>query len=267
MKKQQGSALILAILLLAFFMALSLNMLTISRAKAQRAGDTVIGNKVLSDSDSASTLGYYEYNLALEYVKKGFVTTTGTAYALTVGGILSTTTSNITVEGISLSSDRDYFGSYISKKGTNFATTANALLQSETTTGSGSTIKLVSRNWNTNAGGELRDLWYNVTGTSIGGYKIFSLQAKTGSTTTTVISGGALVGSTNVFDANVSTIVGNVVTVYSKNIIFNSLNTTINGNSTYVVYVTRKSVFDGAKAESQRIESDTLESIVVELQK
>ena len=42
MKKQQGSALILAILLLAFFMALSLNMLTISRAKAQRAGDTVI---------------------------------------------------------------------------------------------------------------------------------------------------------------------------------------------------------------------------------
>ena len=70
MKKQQGSALILAILLLAFFMALSLNMLTISRAKAQRAGDTVIGNKVLSDSDSASTLGYYEYNLALEYYLK-----------------------------------------------------------------------------------------------------------------------------------------------------------------------------------------------------
>lgn len=266
MKKQQGSALILAILLLAFFMALSLNMLTISRAKAQRAGDTVIGNKVLSDSDSASTLGYYEYNLALEYVKKGFVTTPE-AYYLTSGGILSTTTSNITIEGISLSSDREYFGSYISKKGTGFATTANALLQSETTTGSGSTLKLVSRNWNANAGGVLRDLWYNVTGTSIGGYKIFSLQAKTGSTTTTVISGGALVGSTNVFDANVSTVVGNVVTVYSKNIVFNSLNTTINGSSTYVVYVTRKSVFDGAKAESQRIESDTLESIVVELQK
>ena len=54
MKKQQGSALILAILLLAFFMALSLNMLTISRAKAQRAGDTVIGNKVIFYYDSAS---------------------------------------------------------------------------------------------------------------------------------------------------------------------------------------------------------------------
>lgn len=263
MKKQQGSALILAILLLAFFMALSLNMLTISRAKAQRAGDTVIGNKVLSDSDSASTLGYYEYNLALEYVKKGFVTTTGPAYALTDGGILSTTA----IEGISLSSDREYFGSYISKKGTNFATTANALLQSETTTGSGSTLKLVSRNWNANVGGELRDLWYNVTGTSIGGYKIFSLQAKTGATTTSVVSNGALVGTTNVFNEDVNTVVGDVITVYSKNIVFNSLNTTINGSSTYVVYVTRKSVFNGSKSESQRIESDTLESIVVELQK
>ncbi|MBN1470103.1 MAG: hypothetical protein JXM74_05415 [Fusobacteriaceae bacterium] len=265
MKKQQGSALILAILLLAFFMALSLNMLTISRAKAQRAGDAVIGNKVLSDSDSASTLGYYEYNLALEYVKKGFVTTT--TYSLTVGGILSTTTSNITIEGISLSSDRDYFGSYINKKGTGFVTDANAFLQSETTTGSGSTLKLVSRNWNANAGGELRDLWYNVTGTSIGGYKIFSLQAKTGVTTTSVVSNGALVGATSVFNTNVSSVVGDVITVYSKNIVFNSSDTAINGNSTYVVYVTRKSVFNGIKSENQRIESDTLESIVVELQK
>lgn len=262
MKKQQGSALILAILLLAFFMALSLNMLTISRAKAQRAGDTVIGNKVLSDSDSASTLGYYELKLAYDYVKKGFVTTTGPSYYLTSGGLTVTTT----IEGISLSSEKEYFGSYISQRGTNFNTSANAFLQSDSTTGSGSTLKLVSRNWNANAGGELRDLWYNVTGTSIGGYKIFSLQAKTNAITTTVISGGALIGS-DLFNTDVHTIKGNVITVYSKNIIFKSLNPSINANTSYVVYVTRKSEFDGSLTESQRIVADVVESIVVELQK
>lgn len=261
MNKKQGSAMVLAILLLSFFMALSLNMWYISQKKAQRAGDIVIGNRELTDIDSSSTLGYYEFYLATEYMVNGFVTSPS-SYTL------STTTTNATInytsgtaftttyEGISLENERQYFGAYLDTSGSalSLSTSSNAILKEEVI----ENHKLKSRNWATKAdgitGSAITELWYDTNEKSVGGYEITSL----------------IVGATPVTTNNFKDVVGltsgtevDVVTVYEKTIHFPG--TTKNKSITYKVEVTRNSIIDKTSPLYSIVE-DSIENITVELQ-
>ncbi|BDU49579.1 hypothetical protein [Haliovirga abyssi] len=71
MKREKGSAIILAILILSFFMALSMNMFYISRQKANKATIKIKGNKVLSKIDVGASLGALEYATAILYEQPG----------------------------------------------------------------------------------------------------------------------------------------------------------------------------------------------------
>ena len=253
MNKKQGSAMVLAILLLSFFMALSLNMWYISQKKAQRAGDIVIGNRVLTDIDSSSTLGYYEFYLATEYMVNGFVTspssytlaTTTTPYVISTSPVAFSTT----YEGISLENERQYFGSYISTTGA-LSSTANAILEKDEIVGG----NLKSRTWNrTFAGAKITELWENSTGESVGGYKIKSLRVDGVNKTNTSEFLAALSGGNSY----------NIKTIYEKTIHFPG--TTKNESITYKVEVTRNSTINKTSSPYSIVE-DSIENITVELQ-
>lgn len=258
MNKKQGSAMVLAILLLSFFMALSLNMWYISQKKAQRAGDIVIGNRVLTDIDASSTLGYYEFYLATEYMVNGFVTSPSaytlpsstTTYAISSSPVAFSTT----YEGISLESERQYFGSYISTTGA-LTTTANAILVKDEISGS----KLKSREWNRSiSGAKITELWENSIGISIGGYRITSLKVNGVDVTIT---------NTSDFLSKLTTVGTNytIKTIYEKTIFFDSNSSTKNSNISYIVEVNRESKVERTST-SYNIVEDTIENITVELQ-
>ena len=261
MNKKQGSAMVLAILLLSFFMALSLNMWYISQKKAQRAGDIVIGNRVLTDIDSSSTLGYYEFYLATEYMVNGFVTSPSaytlpistTTYAISTSPVAFSTT----YEGISLENERQYFGSYISTTGA-LSSTANAILEKDEIVGG----KLKSRTWNrTFAGAKITELWENSTGESVGGYKIISLKVKP------IIASTYNTLDTTDINAFTTAINGvgsyNIKTIYEKTIHFPD--TTKNKSIDYKVEVTRNSTINKTSSPYSIVE-DSIENIIVELQ-
>lgn len=257
MNKKQGSAMVLAILLLSFFMALSLNMWYISQKKAQRAGDIVIGNRVLTDIDSSSTLGYYEFYLATEYMVNGFVTSPSSYTLTTTNGTMNYTSGTAfttTYEGINLENERQYFGSYISTTGA-LSSTANAILEKDEIVGG----KLKSRTWNrTFAGAKITELWENSTGESVGGYKINSLE----------VDG---VNKTNTSEFLAALSVGNsykIKTIYKKTIVFASNDSAKNSNISYVVEVSRDSKINvtGVSPLEYNIDSDSIENITVELQ-
>ena len=248
MNKKQGSAMVLAILLLSFFMALSLNMWYISQKKAQRAGDIVIGNRVLTDIDSSSTLGYYEFYLATEYMVNGFVTspssytlaTTTTPYVISTSPVAFSTT----YEGISLENERQYFGAYLYTSGSALSTSANAILKKEVIENS----KLKSREWETVGvtGAAIKELWESTPNTkSIGGYKIVSINGISYSSPYTLPSATT-----------------DILIVYEKEIYFNSNNENKNKSISYIIKVERKIKTDS----SGDIDSDSIENITVELQ-
>jgi len=70
--KKKGSALVFSVLILAFFLAISLNIYFLARKKAQRAGVKVAGEKTTNNIDMASSLGYQELLMAENFVRVGF---------------------------------------------------------------------------------------------------------------------------------------------------------------------------------------------------
>ena len=229
MDKERGSAMVLAILLLSFFMALSLNMWFLSQKKAQRAGDKIIGNKVLTDIDGSSTLGYYEFYLATEYLTKGFVTSTSYGAIPTVSTTYSSVdgtgieTFSTTYEGIQLERIQDYFGSYLSSSGA-LSTSANAILREEVITGT----KLESRRW-LNGLGTISELWSDFSRESLGGYKIDTIKVE-----------GLLVADKSAFDTAMGSTAKKVSTLYKKTIYFSSTSAKLNP-ITYNIMVERES--------------------------
>lgn len=213
MSKKKGSAMVLAILLLAFFMALSLNMWFISQKKAQRAGDKVIGNQVLTDIDGSSTLGYYEFYLATEYITKGFVTSSNyTSIPAITTSYSSISSSGIevfstTFEGIKLDKLQEYFGSYLSTSGA-LSTSANAILRQDVIAGG----KLASREWLTTGSAIVSELWNDFSRESFGGYRIDS-----------VTVGGAPVIGQAAFAAAMGITTKTAITLYRKTIYFPSV--------------------------------------------
>lgn len=251
MSKKKGSAMIMAILLLSFFMALSLNMWFIAQKKAQRAGDKILGNQTLTEIDASSTLGYYELYLATQYMTNGFVTSPA-GYTVTTASIDYTTGAAMTtIEGIQLPSQIEYFGNTIVTTA-GFTTTANAILQSVNTGGN-------KRNWATSSGA-LGSLWWT-SGSSIGGYTISS--AKVGATS--VIS----TTKNNFLTASygASPTVGElkiVDTEYKKTVRFNG-NSNITSAS-FIITVKRSTTLSYKTSAEFDIPADSIVEIVVERQ-
>ncbi|WP_319204812.1 hypothetical protein [uncultured Ilyobacter sp.] len=71
--KEEGSAVILSVMSLAFFLAMSLNIYYTGAKKAESAIDKYTGEKITNDIDIASSIGYQELYLAENFVRKGFV--------------------------------------------------------------------------------------------------------------------------------------------------------------------------------------------------
>lgn len=252
MDKKKGSAMVLAILLLAFFMALSLNMWFISQKKAQRAGDKIVGNSVLTDIDGSSTLGYYEFYLATEYMTKGFVTTgTYTVPASTVdytsGGAITPT-----IQGIWLENEKEYFGSYLSTSGA-LNSSSNALLKEDRIVSS----KLSERNWEVTGGAIVNELWEANDWTaqeSFGKYKIKSVSVNG----TDVTSKSLLVGQLAEATAK------EVISEYEKQLTLgNSATATKNKITTYRILVRRKSQNRKSPTGVIIIDSDEISEIIV----
>lgn len=253
MNKKKGSAMILAILLLAFFMALSLNMWFISQKKAQRAGDKIIGNSVLTDIDGSSTLGYYEFYIATEYMTKGFVTTgTYTVPANTVdytsGGAITPT-----IQGIWLENEKEYFGSYLSTSGA-LNSNSNALLKEDNID---SNNKLRERNWEVTGGAIVNELWEASDWTaqeSFGKYKIESV----------TVDGNPVSDSIGLED-KVKLIPSNtkkIITNYIKNITLTTLDSDKNKETSYIITVKRESDVKWIDNKTV-IESDKISEIIV----
>lgn len=70
--KKKGSALVFSVLMLSFFLAISLNIFFQARKKAERAGVKVSGERITNNIDMASSLGYQELLLAENFVRTGF---------------------------------------------------------------------------------------------------------------------------------------------------------------------------------------------------
>jgi len=259
MNKKKGSAMVLAVLLLAFFMALSLNMWFISQKKAQRAGDKVLGNKVLTDIDGSSTLGYYEFYLATEYMNKGFVTspsafvipsTTTTYASLDASGnpIFSTTN-----EGIQLSNEKQYFGSYFSSQGA-LTSSANAILTEVVY----SNNRVERRDWYVTGGAIINELWQSpnwTTQASFGGYRIV----------TPVKLDGVNYNDYNNFWIEMNDLATKTaITIYEKNVQLNSV-VTKNKPTTYTIRVQRTTVMKQTATNIKELDitSDDINEIVV----
>lgn len=70
--KKKGSTIVFSVLMLAFFLALSLNIYFLARKKAERASVKVAGEKTTNNIDMASSLGYQELVMAEGFVRIGF---------------------------------------------------------------------------------------------------------------------------------------------------------------------------------------------------
>ncbi|TDT69791.1 hypothetical protein EV215_1330 [Hypnocyclicus thermotrophus] len=185
--EKNGSALILVILLLSFFMAISLNLLYMSEEKGKRAGYKIVGQKHLSYIDESSSIGYYELYLADKYVKLGYIyDDTNTIFTgskkdyfgkkakyenySSLGYFPSIpTTSEPAIAGVVIGNYIDYFTSYWN---VDFNSTDQAIIILENKTSG----KVDNRTW-TNYENKVVKLWYDPSTTkqSIGGYKLLDI--------------------------------------------------------------------------------------------
>lgn len=85
-KREKGAAMVLALLVLMFFMAISLNVFFIAEKQAKKAGIRVVGNKAQSVIDTGANLGMYEVRTAFRYMR-GNMNSAVTDMAANQGGI------------------------------------------------------------------------------------------------------------------------------------------------------------------------------------
>lgn len=95
---ENGSAIVLAILLLSFFMALSLNMFFIAQKKSERAGVKAKGVKVLTNIDGGASIAYYELKRASDYVTDGIDLVPQKTEVITVGAVTATGINGVVLE-------------------------------------------------------------------------------------------------------------------------------------------------------------------------
>jgi len=203
--KKKGSALILSILMLSFFMTITLTMYYVARNRNKRSIYKIQGMRISSGLDSGSAIAHYELYLADKYVSQGYLyerpdykgnnedysisTTTGTIkYTMEIG----TTGGAIKLvpeigkhyTGIVLNNYNEYFGAF-------WDTTKGLPIQ----VNSGSLIiddkklkqpwiaedkvigtKIVSRAWLNNGGEKIVRLWTTEGAISVGGYRLTDIK-------------------------------------------------------------------------------------------
>ncbi len=195
---EKGSAIILAILLLAFFMALTMSMYFLAEKKAEMAGLKSRGTKELASIDSGTSIAYYEMGLASMLQKTGIIdrgqnfdisATTGGPYLSAAAGELERNvqmpgggdTTNLTLQALTIEDYTDYFSmgltqDYDGRKDSNeediLFTSINDIRIPADINGIPTTN--YNKEWH---GGMLTNngrLWTGTTPASIGGYKITS---------------------------------------------------------------------------------------------
>jgi len=197
--KKKGSALVFSVLMLTFFLAISLNTYFLTQKKAQRAGVKVQGEVATNNIDIASSLGYQELLIAENFVRNGFLYSgthpsvsgnfNNTAYTQTNGNFfyldLSTGfyKSGEKYAGIQLNNFIDYFSSQWDY--TAGAVADQKLILGEEVSGD----KVISRMWQS-AGipDKLTPLWdpsLGGSGISIGGYRLKDIDPALPTTNTT----------------------------------------------------------------------------------
>lgn len=238
--REDGSAIILAILVLAFFMALSMNMFFLAQKKSERAGVKARGVKVLSNIDGGASMGYYELSRASNFVTEGVVRrntdgTTRTAISVTISAI---STNAISVqEGVVLEKYQQYFGGFIDS-------TTGSVVLAEVTTGNSMWFNQFTGEAGTTS---IIELWTtsNDNMASIGGFRIKRTNGNrelrlNGTQQNQIPAGEDLKGDT-------------IVVTYIKEL------TIPEGNLNYSIECTREVVYDS----SGNVDSDDLTEIVV----
>jgi hypothetical protein len=182
--KKKGSALILVILLLGFFTAMSMNIYYTGRKKAETSGDKKTGEQLTNDIDIASSIIYQEAYLAENFVRLGEVYGSSHAAAGTTNYVAPTIdgtypyfnygtyTYTKMYPGIQLNNISEYFDSNWNYD-KNSSAASQKLIMSEVVEGG----KIKSRIWQ--SGGipsKITKLWEDSDLMSIGGYKLASIK-------------------------------------------------------------------------------------------
>lgn len=223
---------VMAVLILAFFMTLSLNMYFLADNKAERAAFRSEGTSIMGDMDASTTLGYYELFVASEYITKGFV----------IGDLDVTTPS-----GIRLPSYIEYFAHKLDST----ATTGNAIVINNNTV---SGIQAKDREWEKLKPSRLLELWYN-SGRSIGGYGLKELKKDS-----ILISPSA---DKNNFISQLDNGGNQLTSIYNKTVIFPSDSTLNLEKNEFEIIVTRNSELEKKSNDEYTIVSDGISEIKV----
>lgn len=233
--KKKGSALILTILMLSFFMTITLTMYYIARNRNKRSIYKIKGMRLSSSLDSGSAIAHYELYLADEYVSKGHLyettSSSGIDYEGDNGGYVAPgSTAKYTVEvlgsdgiiklapittkhytGVVLNNYNEYFaakwdptitGSVVTVDVGSSINDPNVLSQPWVaeekidSLGGG----LLSRAWMNHDGEKIVRLWTESIGTgiSVGGYRLKEIvgKDKSGNDLVVPLDGNTLVTTT-----------------------------------------------------------------------
>jgi hypothetical protein len=199
--KKKGSALILSILMLSFFMTITLTMYYIARNRNKRSIYKIQGMRISSGLDSGSAIAHYELYLADKYVSQGHLyengvyngnnesypipTTTGTIRYTTEIGTTGGTIKLVPeigkhYTGIVLNNYNEYFGAFWdATKGLPIQVSSGSsiiddekLKQPWIAEDKAIGDKIVSRAWLNNHGEKIVRLWTTEGAISIGGYRL-----------------------------------------------------------------------------------------------
>lgn len=205
--KKKGSALILSILMLSFFMTITLTMYYIARNRNKRSIYKIQGMRISSGLDSGSAIAHYELYLADEYVSKGHLyeneiyngnnesypipITTGTirytTEITTDGAVKLVPKEKKHYTGIVLNNYNEYFGAFWdATTGSPIQVSSGLSIDDEKlkqpwiaeekvkTTSSGPIV--VSRAWLNNDGEKIVRLWTTKGAISVGGYRLTDIK-------------------------------------------------------------------------------------------
>ncbi|MGB6128522.1 MAG: hypothetical protein WBG30_07215 [Psychrilyobacter sp.] len=279
--KKKGSALILSILMLSFFMTITLTMYYIARNRNKRSIYKIKGMKVSSGLDSGSAIAHYELYIADEYVSRGYSYEVGSTYFGKYGvdtyiGSLSETKQyteeissgskriivpieNNHYTGVVLNNYNEYFASYWDPElGTSKVpgvTSVQAIqpwIAEDKVIGS----KIISRAWLNNGGEKIVRLWTldkdkdDVDAISIGGYRLIKSGVEN-TIPTTIIGNLSSINPTTKTD-------GDTIFVYEKIV---SISSGSIGIENYRVTYKEKITTSGGKIVVDELEEMTVEKL------
>lgn len=279
--KKKGSALILSILMLSFFMTITLTMYYIARNRNKRSIYKIKGMKISSGLDSGSAIAHYELYIADEYVSRGYPYEVGSTYFGKYGvdtyiGSLSETKQyteeissgskriivpieNNHYTGVVLNNYNEYFASYWDPElGTSKVPGVTSVQAIQPWIAEDKVIdsKIISRAWLNNDGEKIVRLWTldkekdDVDAISIGGYRLIKSGVEN-TIPTTIIGNLSSINPTTKTD-------GDTIFVYEKIV---SISSGSIGIENYRVTYKEKITTSGGKIVVDELEEMTVEKL------